>query len=196
MCTININWFNHIASAPIQHHDYVRLEFKGIGASGWLSCSDDVCDLRSCPYYNHYIKSHNACNGELFQIVVENGGTVESGERLRFFIGTNKWLGCPARTHCDKRPCPGTLSRGANLNICGGEIFRIYARGRANGETVLNGDLVMISFPVFSSNVKYISIQGYNESSDTSMDYCPGKIPPSYDDYTTCSNNVFRIYKN
>ena len=125
------------ASASIQHQDYVRLEFKGVGASGWLSCSDNVCDLRSCPYNSHYIKSLTACKGELFRMVVENGGTVESGERVRFFIKTNKWLGCPAIAHCDKRHCPGTFSQGAKFNnACSGENFRIYARGRTNGETV------------------------------------------------------------
>ena len=170
------------------------MEFKGVGASGWLSCSDDVCDLRSCPYNGHYIKSLTACKGELFRILVENGGTVESGEKVRFFIETRKWLGCPLNDRCDKKTCPGTFSQGAKFNRCGGEDFRIYARGRTNGETVLNGDLVMIHLPAFGS--KYISIQGYNESSDTSMNYCPGKVPPSYDDFTTCSNNVFRIYKN
>ena len=158
-----------------------------------------MCDLRSCPYNGHYIKSLTACKGELFRIVVENGGTVESGEQLRFFLETRKWLGCPARTYCDKRGCPGTFSQGTKFQLqvskrCSGENFRIYARGRTNGETVLNGDLVMIHLPGYGS--KYISIQGYNESSDTSMDYCPGKVPPSYDDFTTCSNNVFRIYKN
>ena len=37
----------HIASASIQNYEYIRLEFKGVGASGhgWLGCPDDVCDL-------------------------------------------------------------------------------------------------------------------------------------------------------
>ena len=171
------------------------MEFKGIGASGWLSCSDDVCDLRSCPYYDHYIKSLNTCKGELFRIVVENSGTVESGEHVRFFIGNNQWLGCPWDYRCDKKPCPGKFSAAADFKRCAGENFIIYARGKENGETILNGDLVILYLPGYYGG-KYVSIQGYNETSDTSMNYCPGKVPPSYDDYTTCSNNVFRIYKN
>ena len=81
----------HIAYTSIQNYDHIRLEFKGIGASGFLGCSDNVCDLRSCPYYN-YIRTGSLCEGEQFRIVVENGGTVESGERVRFqsFIGSNK----------------------------------------------------------------------------------------------------------
>ena len=37
---------------------------------------------------------------------------------------------------------------------------------------------------------------GLQRKSLTRMSYCPESVPPSYDDYTTCSNNVFHIYKN
>ena len=56
----------------------------GVGARGWLSCSQSVCDLRSCPYQGNNIKDFNSCSGELFRVVVENGGTVQSGERVHF----------------------------------------------------------------------------------------------------------------
>ena len=194
----NYNYFNCIAYSSIQNHDYIRLEFKGIGASGFLGCPGDVCDLRTCPYYSNYIRSGtNPCNGEQFRIVIENGGSLQSGERVRFqvFVGSNQWLGCPHNHQCDKRPCPGTLSQAANLDRCGRETFRIYARERRVGRTILNGDLVMLYLPAYYGG-KYIRIQGYKETSHTSMDYCPGEVPPSYSDYTTCSNNVFRIYKN
>ena len=173
------------------------MEFKGIGASGWLGCPFRVCDLRSCPYYENNVKSINPCGGEQFRIVIENGGNLYSGNRVRFqyVTGSKQWLGCPGRTYCEKKPCPGTLSEAANFNNgCEGETFRIYARDNGLGGGIYNGDLVMIYLPAYGS--KYITIQGYKESSDTSMNYCPGKIPPSYDDYTKCSNNVFRIYTN
>ena len=37
----------YIASALIQNYEYIRLEFKGVIASGhgWLGCPDYVCDL-------------------------------------------------------------------------------------------------------------------------------------------------------
>ena len=192
----NYNCLYRIASSSIQNHNYVRLEFKGIGASGFLGCPFSVCDLRSCPYYNNYIRSVNPCNGEQFRIVVENGGSLQAGEHVRFqvFVGSNQWLGCPLNNRCDKRPCPGSLSQAANFNGCSGETFKIYARGRRVGQTILNGDLVMIHLPAYGG--KYISIQGSTEGADTSMDYCPGRVPPSYSDYSRCSNNVFRIYKN
>ena len=114
----------YIAAASIQNHNHIRLEFKGIGASGFLGCPYSVCDdLHSCPYYN--IRSVYTCNGEQFRIVVENGGSLQSGERVRFqyVTGSNQWLGCPARTHCDKRTCPGSLSQAANFNRCEGKNF-------------------------------------------------------------------------
>ena len=185
----------HTDAASIQNHNYVRLEFKGIGASGFLGCPQSVCDLRSCPYYSNYIKSLKPCDGEQFRIVVENGGTVHSGERVRFqyVIGGNEWLGCfHDYNYCKKYTCPGSLSQATNFNRCAGETFRIYARGR-DRTNIVNGDLVMIHLPY---NNKYISIPGYKERSNTYMNSCPEHTPPSYDDYTKCSNNVFRIYRN
>ena len=168
----------------------------GVGARGWLGCPDSVCDLCSCPYQDNNIKDFNSCYGELFRILVENGGTVQSGERVYFQYVTwgNHWLGCPHNNRCDKRTCPGSLLNAAkNVGRCTGEAFRIYARGRGVGQTIYNGDLVMIHLPAFGS--KYISIQGSGEGADTSINYCPGTVPPAYLSYSFCSNNVFRIYK-
>ena len=186
----------YIASSSLRNYDLMRLEFMGVGARGWFSCTASVCDLRSCPYSGNNIRDFNSCHGELFRIVVENGGSVQSGNRVRFQYVTwgNHWLGCPRNNRCDKRPCPGSLSNAANFNNgCSGETFRIYARGRAVGQTIYNGDLVMIYLPAYDG--KYISIQGSSEGSDTSMNHCPGSTPPAYLSYSFCSNNVFRVYK-
>ena len=166
-----------------------------MGARGWLGCIDSVCDLRSCPYGGNNIYDFNSCHGELFRIVVENGGSAKSGYRVRFLYvtWTNWWLGCPINNRCDKRNCPGSLAQGASFSRCNGEIFRIYACGRNHGDTIYNGDLVMIYLPAYGS--KYISIQGSTEGADTSLNSCPGSTPPAYFSYSICSNNVFRIYK-
>ena len=180
---------------PLRNHDLIRLEF--MGAKGWLGYPDSVCDLRNCPYYGNNIYNFNSCHGELFRIVVENGGSVKSGYRVHFqyVTWTNWWLGCPIANRCDKRNCPGSLAQGASFtnSRCNGEIFRIYAHGRNYGNTIYNGDLVMIYLPAYSSN--YISTQGSTEGADTSMNSCPGRTPPAYFSYSICSNNVFRIYK-
>ena len=168
----------------------------GVGARGWLSCQCSVCDLRSCPYNGNNIRDFDSCSAELFRIVVKNQGSIQSGEYVRFQYGAkgNYWLGCPISNRCDKRPCPGSPSNAANFNNgCTGETFRIYARGRAVGQTIYNGDLVMLHLPAYGS--KYISIQGSSVGADTSMNYCPGSTPPAYLSYSFCSNNVFRVYK-
>ena len=135
----------HIAAASIQNHNHIRLEFKGIGASGFLGRPYSVCDLRSFPYF-YNIRSVYPCNGEQFHIVVENGGSLQSGERVSFQYVTesNQWLGCPARTYCDERTCLGSLSnsQAANLNRCEGETFRIYARGKGAGHKQLGMEIL------------------------------------------------------
>ena len=70
-------------------------------------------------------------------------------------------------------------------------MFRIYARGKANGQTVYNGDVVML---YYEHNRRYVSIQGQDEGDDTSLDFCPGEVPPAYLSYGVCSKNAFRIY--
>jgi len=91
-----------------------------------------------------------------------------------------------------KKTCPGTTSQGSDFNRCGGEIFRIFARGRKNGEVIYNGDVVMLNYPLVG---KYVSIQGYKEGDDTSLNFCPGRAPPAYLSYGICSKNAFRIYR-
>ena len=61
------------------------------------------------------------------------------------FFKSNKWLGYPWYNNFDKRPCPRTLSQGANL--CTEDTFRIYACEKGLGNSILNGDLVMIYLP-------------------------------------------------
>ena len=168
-----------------------------MGASGWLGYPDSVYDLRSCPYSGNNIENFNSCHGELFRIVVEYGGSVQFGDCVRFQFATwgNWWMECANNNRCDKRNCPGSLAQATSFSICGGEIFEIHARGRSYGETIKNGDLVMIYSTEYSEHDKYISIQGSTEGSDTSMNSCPGSTPPAYFSYSFCSNNVFHIYR-
>ena len=131
------------------------------------------------------------CGGEVFQIYGE-GDEIQSGRRVlfRYVSGANVWMGCPSNNRCDRRTCPGSLVDASDYVRCKGEIFRIYARGRKFGETIYNGDVVMLSI-----GGRYVSIQGQYEGDDTSLDFCPGLAPPSYLSYGTCSRNAFRIYR-
>jgi len=164
--------------------------------SAWLGCPGDVCDLRRCPSNNgKYRNFGTGCTGEEFQIIGEGTthNPIKSGQRIRLrYVGAhNTWVGCPHHNRCDKRPCPGTSAQGRDFNRCGGEILRIYARGKKNGEVIYNGDVVMLQY----RDIYYISIQGRNDGDDTSMNLCPGKAPPAYLSYGICSKNAFRVYR-
>ena len=185
----------YIGKLKLKDRDYIKLQFLG-ARNAWLGCISDVCDLRTCPSRgSNYRYFNGPCHGEEFQIIGE--GTrrkpIKSGQQiqLRYLHGTNEWIGCPHNNRCDKRDCPGTISQ-ARAFRCLGEIFRIYARGRANGETIYNGDLVML---YYVQGGKYVSIQGQEEKDNTSLDFCPGKAPPAYLSYGICSKNTFRVYR-
>jgi len=172
----------------LRDHDYLKLQF--LGASGaWLGCPFDICDIRKCPSSNNnYRYFDGRCWGEEFQIIGEGTthNPIKSGQqiRLRYVHVNNTWVGCPSNNRCDKRTCV----QGNNFRRCRGEIFRIYARGRKNGELIYNGDVVMLYYPYEG---KYVSI----EKDDTSLNFCPGITPPAYLSYGICSKNAFRIYR-
>ena len=179
----------------LRDHDYLKLQF--LGADGWLGCPDSVCDLRTCPNGDNYRDFTGRCWGEEFQIIAEGtkNDPIKSGQRirLRYLREANTWMGCPANSNCDKRTCPGTTAKGTNFNDgCWGETFRIYARGKANGQLLYNGDVVML---YYVHNKRYVSIQGNGFGDDTSLNFCPGIVPPPYLSYGYCRKNAFRIYR-
>ena len=183
---------------PLRDHDYLKLRFLG-AKDAWLGCPASICDLRTCPSRNHnYRYFDNRCWGENFLIISEGTSytPVKSGQRirLRYLREHNSWMGCPSNVNCAKRTCPGTTSQGGNFanNRCYGEIFIIYARGRTNGQTIYNADLVML---YYQQKGRYVSIQGQNEGDDTSLDFCPKMVPPTYFSYGICFKNVFQIYR-
>ena len=164
--------------------------------NAWFGCPHDICDLRTCPSkYDNYKHFGTKCSGEEFQIIGEgtNHNPIKSGQRIRlcYVYRHNTWVGCPSNIHCNKTTCPGTSSRGSDFSRCEEEIFRIYARGRKNGEVIYNGDVVMLHY----KSRLYISIQGQNEGDDTSLNFCSGIVPPAYLSYGICSKNAFRIYR-
>ena len=167
--------------------------------NAWLGCPDSVCDLRICSTYGHSNNYANfgVCGEEQFQIIGlgTQGSSIKSGQRirLRYLAEHNSWLECStSEDHCNKGTCSGTSVQASNFSRCWKEMFRIFARGRAKGQTIYNGDVVMLYQIVFG---RYVSIQGEYESSDTSLNFCPGVTPPAYLSYGICSKNVFRIYR-
>ena len=188
----------HAGRLPLRDLDLLRLQFLG-ARNLWLGCPYSVCDLRNCPSTNNKYADFKECGGEGFQIINDGtqGSVVKSGQRIRLYslsAGTNPWMGCPLNNRCSKRFCPGTIEQGRNFSRCGGEILRMYARGRTNGQTIYNGDVVMLYYSSVSGD-GYVSIQGENNGDDTSLNFCPGQTPPAYFSYGLCSKNAFRIYR-
>ena len=150
--------------------------------------------MRFCTRYPYH--DFQKCDSEIFQIIGEGAtyNTIKSGQRIRLrCLGAyNSWIGCSSRAYCEKSTCPGTAIQASDFSKCRGEILRIYARGKRNGQVIHNADLVMLYFPVAGRS---ISIQGQNDGDDTSLNFCPGLTPPVYLSYGICSKNVFRIYR-
>ena len=186
----------HAGARQLKDHDYLSLQFLG-ARDAWLGCTDSVCDLRTCPSRgDNYRNFDTICSGERFQIIGKgtNASPITSGQkiRLRSLRESNTYMGCSFNNRCDKRTCPGTTSEAKNFNRCSGEIFEIYAHNRNIGDTIYNGDVVMLYFP---RTGRYVSIQGQDDKDDTSLNFCPGLAPPAYLSYGICSKNTFRIYR-
>ena len=159
-----------LAELPLRDHDRLRLQFLG-AKDAWLGCPDSnkICDLQTCPSHDDsYSYVYRRCSGESFQIIGEGTSyaSIKSGQRIRLCYPheCNTWMGCPSNTNCDKSTCPGTTSEGGNFARCIGDSFRIYGRGKTNGETIYNGDLVILYYP---NHDRYVSIQGKNKGDDT-----------------------------
>ena len=187
-------------TALLRDHDYLKLQFLG-AKNAWLGCHDHgpstLCILATCPSISHNYRNFEYCWGENFQIIGEGAihNSIKSGQRirLRYLNEQNTWMGCSLNNRCDKRTCSGTTSQGSNFNDgCWGNIFRIYARGRKNGQTIYNGDVIVL---YYVHGGRYVSIQGQYNQDRTSLDFCPGVAPPAYLSYGICSKNVFRIYR-
>jgi len=179
---------------PLRDLDYLKLQFLG-ARNSWLGCSLSVCDLQVCPSRNNnYQNNFGRCFGEVFQILAEGSifGDVKSGQRIRlhYVHKPRTWIGCASNNRCEQKTCPGTLLQARDFGRCGGEILRLYARGKKDGEVIYSGDVVMIYF-----SGRYVAIQGQYKGDDTSLDFCPATNPPAYLSYGICSKNVFRVYR-
>ena len=186
----------------LKDRDYIKLQFLG-AKDAWLGCPstfNGVCDIRTCSNYGQYRYFDGRCYGEDFQIINEglDLSPIKSGQRIRirYLHEHNTWLSCRehANNHCNKKTCSGTTAQGKDFtnNRCWGEVFIIYARGRRNGDIIYNGDFVMLYYRQLT---RYVTIQGEQVYSDTSLNNCPGEVPPAYLSYSICSKNVFRIYR-
>ena len=152
------------------------------------------CDLRVCPP-NVLARGKNTfrnCGGEVFHIFGDGDEYIRSGYKVRI-RSNSKWLSC-YNGSCFTRTCPGSTTQATNFSIpCNSETFTIYAHARRDGDVLYDRDLVMLY--INANGSKYISIKGTHNGDDTSLDYCPGSVPPTYFSFFACTKNVFQIYK-
>ena len=176
------------------------LQFLGAKA-GWLGCAGwPACVMATCPTRddNYYHNFNERCYGEKYQIIGEGNihAPIKSGQRirLRYLRDHNTWVKYRETDKlCGKGTCSGTTAQGgSNFNRCQTEMFRIYARGKRNGEVVYNNDVVML-YNDYSR--KYVHIEGEKNGAPSNFNFCPGVVPPAYLSYGICSKNVFRIYR-
>ena len=133
-------------STAIYHGDTVALQ--SFMKNRWLGCSQSNCELAPCPKMEMAGSDWTNCQGEVFQIYRAAGqGTVRVGDLVAFYFPQSEgnWLGC-AGSSCKKATCPGNpsiahgFSTADKWHKCGGEVFGIYAKGKANGEIVNSDD--------------------------------------------------------
>ena len=176
------------------------LQFLGAKV-GWLgshtASGGGTCFLATCPSHgNNYRYFDGRCSGEEYQIIGEGTthSPIKSGQRirLRFLYEHNTWVKYLESKQCGTGTCSGTTAQGINFNRCPAEMFRIYARGKRNGEVVYNNDVVML-YNEYSC--KYVHIEGQKNADPVDFNFCPGITPPAYLSYGICSKNVFRIYR-
>ena len=172
------------------------LQFLGAKV-GLLGCAGGGCGLATCPSHHYnYRYFDGRCYGEELQIIGEGTihNAIKSGQRirLRYLREYNTWVKYLESKKCGKGTCSGATAQGTNFNKCPAEMFRIYARGKRNGEVVYNNDVVML-YNEYSC--KYVFIEGEKNGDPSSFNFCPGVAPPAYLSYGICSRNVFRIYR-
>ena len=101
-------------------------------------------------------------------------------------------MGCWQNPHCGKYPCLGRPTHAFGFSAswkwkrCGGEIFTIYAYGKAEGEIILSKDAIMLRF-----GNRWVSVWGGLTDKRTRL----GNPPPGIRKYNQCGGEVFEIYQ-
>ena len=135
------------------------------------------------------------CWGEVFRIYRKSGpGAVRVGDTIGIYYPREpgKWFGCPHR-FCGKLTCPGIphkqhgFSSPKKWRICGGEVFRIYARGKRLRALINSRDHVFLYYP---NGRKWVGLVSRKPDLRT----CPGRVfPPPMNKYDRCWGEVFEL---
>ena len=162
----------------------------------WFSCYLSTCSLSTCPGIIMTLSDWKTCFGEVFQIYRRSGpGPVRVGDEVGlYYPRQSKWLGCSAADNCDKRTCPGTPSveygfqDAQRWKSCFGEVFNIYAAGKAVGATIANRDTIML---YYGKTSKWVN----SGNPTVTVGSCPGTTrPPTISTYEKCFGYTTEIW--
>jgi hypothetical protein len=161
----------------------------------WLGCKPvHKCNSNSCPGLTFPAeKAH--CEGEIFSIYKKQGsGIIRIGDEVGlYYIHTREWVSLwdndGGVVDCPGLPSP-TLGMNTLPGQCLGEVFRVYAHGKAVGEPLEDKDTIMLNYK--AGGEQWFSLwKGTSRKDD-----CPGAaLPPPTSRYETCPGEVFEIRK-
>ena len=133
------------------------MAFQSYNRAYWLSCYVTPCKSRyTCPGFAMSGDKWINCGGEVFQFYRARGpGAVRVGDLVGIYhpLTPGKWLGCNSPSgDCGKYTCPGTPSNTYGFQsqdkwtLCGGEVFKIYAKGKALNSVINEQDIIMLYY--------------------------------------------------
>lgn len=113
--------------------------------------------MKNCPAFDSL---WTRCRESVFQIFHNGIVPIRVGDFVGLYFPSNKkWFsmykdightqGCPGRPN----PYFG-FSSSASWSKCGAEIFRIYAKGKKNGQMIRNRDTIFLYYPAANGFVE------------------------------------------
>ena len=163
----------------------------------WLGCPSKKCDRKTCPRLYMEGNDWYNCWGEVFQIFRKEGpGVVYVGDTVGiFYPREKKWLSLAGGVG-HKASCPGYINKYYGFysydkwEKCWGEVFEIYARGKAQGAIINEHDHITLYYKRKNLWV------GLVNDHPVDLRTCPGKArPPPDDKYDRCWGEVFELWK-
>ena len=185
--------FTHSLFQGVSHGDRVALQLV-YDKPHWLRCRPygRTCLKGGCPDLYMECNDWTTCTGEVFEIYRVSGpGSVHVGDKIGLYYphARGYWFSMGRGSGLTAR-CPGIPSRqhGFSEN-CLGEIFKIYARGKAIGDPILEHDNIALFQVRVSKWIKLVSINAPAHST------CLGNVrPPPTTVYHSCRAEIFELW--
>ena len=159
----------------------------------WLGCAGGNCVGAPCPGKFFEGTDINNCWGEVFHMFRARGaGNILSGDYVGlYYPREGRWFSIwNGRGH--KEPCPGSPSTTYGFQAsdkwywCGGEVFQVFAKGKANGAHITDQDTLAFYYPC---GHKFVSFQ----PGQMVLSGCMNSCPPSYTHFDRCVSESVEI---